>query len=50
MNTWTFGEIIGISILGLMAIYLVARLISAAVFKSKQQYEKEKRHGTQSNS
>lgn len=37
-----FGEAIVWGLLGLLMIYLGARLISAAYFNSKQQYETER--------
>jgi len=46
MSEWSFGQIVATIFLGLVVIYLVARLASAAFFKSKQQYEKESNHGT----
>ena len=38
-------EFIAVGIIALIVIYVVARFITAAYFKSKQQYEKEKHHG-----
>lgn len=38
----TFLEFCGYGLAGLVLLYLGARLISAAFFKSKQQYESEK--------
>ncbi len=44
--SFSFGEIIAYGFLGLVAIYLAARVISHAFFKSKQQYEAQrKNHG-----
>ena len=34
-----FGEIIFYGVLGAIAVYLVVRLATAAYFKSKQQYD-----------
>ncbi len=42
-------QILAICLFGLLVVYLVARLITAAYFKSKQQYEQQRKdHGTQS--
>lgn len=42
-------EILIGGLFGLLMVYLAARLISAAYFKSKQQYEQQRKdHGTQS--
>ncbi len=38
-----FIEYIAVAALGLIAIYLVARLISAAYFQSKQQHEQQRK-------
>lgn len=32
-------------VFGLLVVYLVARLITAAYFKSKQQHERQTNHG-----
>jgi hypothetical protein len=42
----TTEEIAAAIFLGLVVLYLAARLITAAFFKSKQQYEKDRNHGT----
>lgn len=39
-----FTEWLLAGVLALLATYMVARLISAAYFKSKQQYEQSKGH------
>lgn len=48
MNQLTIGEYIGLGFVALVVLYIAARLISAAVFKSKQQYEQQRKnhHGT----
>ncbi len=46
--SWSPSQVIVTVLAGLVVVYLAARLISAAVFKSKQQYEKEKHHGQES--
>lgn len=38
----SFGEKMTYTLLGLVGIYIAARLISAAFFKSKQQFEQSK--------
>lgn len=40
----SFGEIIAYGGLALFAIYVAARLVSAAFFKSKQHYERQRNH------
>lgn len=41
----TFFQILVTVPLGALAVYLVARLVTAAYFKSKQQHERQKQHG-----
>lgn len=38
----SFGEFIACGLLGLFAIYVAARLVTAAYFNSKQQHERRK--------
>jgi len=49
MTEMSFSEAIATLFLGLVVIYLVVRLGSAAYFKSKQIYEKERKNGAQPN-
>lgn len=41
MSVW---QVLGLAFLVAIGLYLVVRLASAAFFKSKQQYESEKRN------
>lgn len=40
MNDLSFPEFVAIGFGSLVAIYIVARLVTAAFFKSKQHYER----------
>lgn len=44
----SISEILGYGVLGILGLYLGARLITAAFYQSKQHYERTK-HGTQNN-
>lgn len=48
MGSFSFGQWVGLGVVALGFIYVAARLVSAAFFKSKQQFETEpqrKNHG-----